>query len=290
MGRQATNVDRQIELLRDRGMFIEDAEKAKECLLDIGYYRLGFYWHYFETDAQHNLRRGVTLEDIIKLYYFDVDLRNLLGKYLYRIEVHFRTQVVYHVSNHYPQSPTWFNDPKVVNDLFIQRLPTIYNKTFKTKNIPIRDHHAKYINDIYAPAWKTLEFFTFGQVFSVFRNLKEDTVKQKISDAYGIRDIKVLQNHILALINIRNICSHSGVLFDYNQPTGIKKIPHTQYRVKARNQTNLNASFCLILFILSKVSENRAMDLQQDLTALIRSARDVAIVDEMIDNHICFDI
>src|SRR5690606_13827207 len=194
--------------------------------------------------------------------YFDVDLRNLLGKYLYRIEVHFRTQVVYHVSNYYPKSPTWFNDAKVVNEAFIYQLPIIYNDKFKAKNIPIRDHHAKYINDIYAPAWKTLEFFTFGQVFRVFRNLKEDKVKQEISNAYGIRDIEVLENHILGLINIRNICSHSGVLFDYNQPKGIRKIPCKRYKLKTRDQSNLNASIRLILFILSKVSQNRANDLE----------------------------
>lgn len=168
MGRQATDVDAQIQLLKDRGLYIDDDEKAKEYLLDIGYYRLGFYWHYFEVDENHNLREGISLDDIIKLYYFDVDLRNLLGKYLYRIEVHFRTQVVYHVSNHYLQSPTWFNDPRVVNAPFIQKLPKIYNDKFKSKNVPIRDHHAKYINDIYAPTWKTLEFFTFGQVYTLF--------------------------------------------------------------------------------------------------------------------------
>lgn len=290
MGRQATDVDAQIQLLKDRGLYIDDDEKAKEYLLDIGYYRLGFYWHYFEVDENHNLREGISLDDIIKLYYFDVDLRNLLGKYLYRIEVHFRTQVVYHISNHYLQSPTWFNDPRVVNAPFIQKLPKIYNDKFKSKNVPIRDHHAKYINDIYAPTWKTLEFFTFGQVYTLFKNLKEDVVKQKVSDAYQIRDIEVLENHILALINIRNICSHSGVLFDCNQPLGIRRIPNKRYRLRTRNQTNLNASIRLILFVLSKVSQNRANDLERELIALFASARTNGAVSEMIDQHIVFDL
>lgn len=290
MGRQATDVDAQIQLLKDRGLYIDDDEKAKEYLLDIGYYRLGFYWHYFEVDENHNLREGISLDDIIKLYYFDVDLRNLLGKYLYRIEVHFRTQVVYHVSNHYLQSPTWFNDPRVVNAPFIQKLPKIYNDKFKSKNVPIRDHHAKYINDIYAPTWKTLEFFTFGQVYTLFKNLKEDVVKQKVSDAYQIRDIEVLENHILALINIRNICSHSGVLFDCNQPLGIRRIPNKRYRLRTRNQTNLNASIRLILFVLSKVSQNRANDLERELIALFTNARTNGAVSEMIDQHIVFDL
>ena len=290
MGRQATTVETQLTLLKERGLIIEDDEKAKEYLLDIGYYRLGFYWHYFEKDKKHNLREGISLDDIIKLYYFDIDLKNLLGKYLYRIEVHFRTQVVYYVSNHYVKSPVWFNNSEVVNAPFIQKLPVIYNDTFRSKNIAIREHHAKYKNDKYAPAWKTLEFFTFGQIFKLFRNLKEDDVKRKISDAYGIRDIDVLENHILGLINIRNICSHSGVLFDYNQPNGIMRIPNKRYRLKTRNQTNLNASIRLILFVLSKVSQNRADDLERELINLFSSARENKAVNEMIDQHVVFDV
>ena len=46
--KRATTIEEQIILLKDRGMTIEDEEKAKEILLDIGYYRLGFYWFPFE--------------------------------------------------------------------------------------------------------------------------------------------------------------------------------------------------------------------------------------------------
>ncbi|MCL7987055.1 Abi family protein [Sphingobacterium sp. lm-10] len=290
MGNRATSVDEQIDLLKCRGMRIDDEEKAKEHLLDIGYYRLGFYWHYLQVDGTHDFIPGVCLEDVIRFYYFDVDLRNLLGKYLYRIEVHFRTQIVYHVSNHYQDSPTWFNDARVVRNDIISKLPIIYNDKFKINNKPIRDHHAKYINDIYAPAWKTLEFFTFGQMFRLFKSLKEDSVKKEIASVYEIRDIEVLKNHILALINIRNICSHSGVLFDYNQPVGIKRIPDRRYRLKTRNQTNLNASIRLILFVLSKVSENRGDELLESLKVLIDGVRGHVVIEKIINEHIAFDI
>ena len=38
----ATTIDQQLDLLEQRGLRISDREKAKEILLDIGYYRLGF--------------------------------------------------------------------------------------------------------------------------------------------------------------------------------------------------------------------------------------------------------
>lgn len=42
--KQATTIEEQIALLKNRGMIIGDEDKAKEILMDIGYYRLGFYW------------------------------------------------------------------------------------------------------------------------------------------------------------------------------------------------------------------------------------------------------
>lgn len=48
MSKKATTVEEQIELLKSRGMTISNEEKAIEQLLDIGYYRLGFYWYYFQ--------------------------------------------------------------------------------------------------------------------------------------------------------------------------------------------------------------------------------------------------
>ncbi|MBP3944503.1 Abi family protein [Sphingobacteriaceae bacterium WQ 2009] len=292
MANKATTVDQQIELLKSRGMIIlpEDHEKAKEYLLDIGYYRLGFYWYYFELDKQHNFIKGTRLNDALDLYYFDVDLRNLLSKYLYRIEVHFRTQVVYLISNHYRESPTWFIDSKVVNSYFLDKINTIYNENFKLNNTPIKNHHKKYINDKYAPAWKTLEFFTFGQVFTVYRNLKDIDLKKAIASMYGIRDICVFENHISSIINIRNICSHSGVLFDFNQPKGIKKIPIDHYKLKTRNQTNINASIRLILFILSNVSKNRATDLEISVKEFMDRYQRYPALKKIFDDHICFDI
>lgn len=55
MGRSATTLDEQLILLRSRGMILDlSEEKTKEILADIGYYRLGYYWHPFEIDTDHN--------------------------------------------------------------------------------------------------------------------------------------------------------------------------------------------------------------------------------------------
>lgn len=103
----ATTIDEQIKKLKDRGLIISDEEKAKEVLLDIGYYRFGSYLFPFEltypskTDRTHKLKNPTFFEDALDLYYFDSDLRLLLLKYITRIEINLRTFITYYVSNVY---------------------------------------------------------------------------------------------------------------------------------------------------------------------------------------------
>lgn len=58
----ATNIEEQITKLVERGMVIEDIEKAKENLLDIGYFRLGFYWFPFEKSYPRKQKEIIYLK------------------------------------------------------------------------------------------------------------------------------------------------------------------------------------------------------------------------------------
>ena len=83
MGNIATTISQQIERLEKRGMVLDlPIEKIKEVLLDVGYYRLGFYWNPFEIDENHNFKEGTKFSTTLDLYYLDVDLRYLLIKIL----------------------------------------------------------------------------------------------------------------------------------------------------------------------------------------------------------------
>jgi abortive infection bacteriophage resistance protein len=118
--KKATTIDEQIALLKSRGMVIDDVKKAKENLFDIGYFRLGFYWFPFEAtyprknNRTHQFTSGANFAWAIKLYYFDFDLRNILLRYISRIEVNFRTSVVYLTSNEYKDNPCWYVDPTII--------------------------------------------------------------------------------------------------------------------------------------------------------------------------------
>ena len=272
MGRLATNTTTQIKKLSERGMILDfDEDKIKEFLLDIGYYRLGFYWHPFEKDEQHNFIEGTKFSDIIKLYYLDVDLRKILSEYINRIEINFRTKLVYYVSNKYKNSPTWFIDSTIINSGFTNKIGNYYNDNFIKNNKTIKAHHSKYINDKYAPAWKTIEFFTFGTILKIYRNLKDEEIKTRISKEFGVLNHSKFSNLIETTILVRNICAHGDVLFDLRTPKGISVIPNIEYNNKDRS--SLDTCIKVVSYLLGHVSENRKTELNDKINTLFEDLK-----------------
>lgn len=288
MGNIATTIDEQIQLLKSRGLIIDDEAKAKEILLDIGYYRLGFYWNCFECDGDHNFIKDSKFADVVSLYYLDVDLRELLLKYIYRIEVHFRTQIVYYVSNKNRNSPTWFINNKVVTSKYVESFIKFYDDNFKKNNKPILKHHQKYINDKYAPAWKTIEFITFGGCLKLFKSLKDEEVKKEICSSYNLKRVHIFENFIQTIVYVRNMCSHGGVLFDLMQPKGIYKIPDNKYSFT--DSHSLDSSIKVIRYLLAQISANREKDMFDKLEKLFNNFEDNPQIKAVIQTKIGYNM
>ena len=275
--KKATTVDEQIAILRERGMIISNEVKAKETLLDIGYFRLGFYCFPFECDypnknnRTHKYITNTKFEDVVELYYFDCDLRNILMRYINRIEINFRTYLTYFVSNKYNDSPTWFADPIIVNSQYANSFEKhVYDETFRATPI-IKRHHKHHINDKYAPAWKTIEFMTFGSILKLFENLKSNIVKSEIAKHYGIKSVNTFLNYMEMIKVIRDTCAHSGVLFDISLPLSIAKGPISTLDDTRKN--NLQGSLLVIKYILKQISENRANEMESQLNKLLMKVK-----------------
>lgn len=288
MGSKATTVKEQIQILSGRGMVFEneaEINKAKEILLDIGFYRLGFYWNPFEIDKEHNFIQGTKFTDVVKLYYLDVDLKNILNKALNRIEINLRTQLIYYVSNAYPDNATWFASKKVMYSHFVDEFPIkSYTDQFKFNNKPIKKHHIKYPNDIYAPAWKTLEFLTFGTIEKIYFSLKDEDLKKQIANLYGVKKIKVFQNFLKTVIFIRNICAHSDILFDSNTPKEIETTPLITFN--NNNRHSLDSSIKVILYFLGIISKSRKDIIENEIIALFNSHSDNLVIQKIITEKI----
>ena len=287
MGNIATNLDQQIEKLQSRGMCLDiEITKVKELLLDIGYYRLGFYWCPF-SNKDHIFIPNTKFSDIIALYYLDVDLRNVLMRYINRIEINFRTKLIYYVSNKYKSSPNWFVDTEVVSQNFIDDIDKFYNKDFIRNNSPIKKHHSKYPDENYAPAWKTLEFFSFGTILRIYKNLIEEDIKERISNIYGIRKVRKFISFIETIVLVRNTCAHLSVLFDFNTPKGISSIPEVSFE---RDNHSLSACVKVIAYILGKISKSRKEDMLKSIWEVLNRNTDNQIVKSIIEEKMKFKL
>ena len=264
MTKSATTLDEQIILLRERGVKISCEEKAKECLLDIGYFRLCSYLFPFEKtypnllNRTHEVVEGTRLSDAVALYYFDFDLRNILNRYLSRIEVALRTYITYSLSNKYKNSPTWFVDPNVMTPSYIRSFDDGVYKDIKQKSV-IKRHHSKYINDKYAPAWKTIEFMTFGNIEKLYLNLKNTIDKRDISCHFDVKQTSVFENYIRTIRLLRNNCAHGGILFDMKLPMGIKNGPAGHFPKGSSH--NLCSALKVVEFFVGTISKNRLKEM-----------------------------
>ena len=103
MIKKATTLEEQVTLLRGRGVVITSEEKAKECLLDIGYFRLCSYLFPFEksypnlSNRTHEVVSGTRLSDAVALYYFDL----ICGIFLTGISAGLKLLCVHILHTHY---------------------------------------------------------------------------------------------------------------------------------------------------------------------------------------------
>ena len=288
MGTQksATTIDEQIKNLRERYMDISDEKKAKENLLDIGYYRLGFYWFPFEksyprkSNRTHEFKEGTKFEYAIQLYYFDFDLRNIFLRYISRIEINFRTQLIYLASNRYKDDPCWYMNPKYVKESFIQS--KLFQQAIAEANRePAIKWDAKCYKRKYAPAWKTLEHFTFGSVISLYENLKDGKLKHDISSTYGIQSPNQFSNYINTVRRLRNYCAHGKVLFDMKLREAISKGPAGDMGSK---KTTLFGAYQVFRFLLGRVSNNRVLRMKEKILDAFKRVKYQEVKDVILAN------
>lgn len=271
MTKPATTIDKQLDLLKTRGLAIQDEDKAREILLDIGYYRLGFYLFPFEKsypqlrNRTHEYIDGATFEDAVKLYYFDFDLRLLLTRYLTRIEIAFRTALIYNLSNKYSPNSVWFISPSVVSRSYARDFENkVYTADFK-RNPIIQRHHQKNPNDRFAPSWKTLEFMTFGAVMKLYEQLKERDDKILIAQKLGIRQVVTFESYMHTIREVRNACAHGHLLYDLRLPRRINRGPA---HITPQESGNIVGALRVIRYMMAQISTKRADDLGASVKSL----------------------
>lgn len=198
----------------------------------------------------------------IKLYYFDFDLRNILLRYISRIEVNFRTSVVYLTSNEYKDNPCWYVDPTIIKKEILESEE--YNHALKEMcKEPLICYDKKtHGNRQYPPAWKALEFMTFGTIIKLYEGIKNPHLRCDIPNLYGMSHPTQFANYINTVRKLRNNCAHEKVLFDMTLP---QAIGDGLCGNLGNRRTMLFGAYKVFKYLLGRISENRVKEMQAEL-------------------------
>ncbi len=250
--KQAIDFPRQIELLRERGMVIETEEYAIQCLDSISYFRLANYWKTFEIDKKHHFAENTRFEDVLELYFFDRELRELLFSAIQSIEIALRTRVIHHFSLKY--GPFWFLDESLFKDkgVYDHCIDNLKKEMERSKEDFIEEHYLKYDNPKYPPVWKTLEIATFGTLSKFFCNFRDPDIKKRVAQDFHLTHYVYLENWIKCANILRNVCAHHGRLWNRRMPIAPKlpaKLPLPWIKNNQVVPVKLYAHLCYIAYL-----------------------------------------
>lgn len=216
--KQFKTIDEQLEILKHKGLIINDESYAKEVLLRENYFFISGYRHVFmDPNDSKRYVEGTTFEELYSLFLFDRQFRNIIFKNLLIIENNFKSIISYRLSKKYGYKEHDYLKPKnfdtspeksrQVNDLL--------KKMKRQIHVNGRQHSATmhYLSNYgYIPLWVLVKVLSFGIVSELYSILRIDD-RIAIAEIYKM-DIGTLNTYLPILSNYRNLCAHEDILFE----------------------------------------------------------------------------
>lgn len=204
-----------VQLLKSRGLLINDEEKAKYYLSHIGYYRLSAYMYPLLSTPkeQHLFKQGTTFDKIMMLYRFDKKLRLLLFNEIEKIEVAVRCSIVNYGTS-MTRNAFWITDAANFSNpvKFNHTLHLIEDELNHTKEDFIKHFKEKYSNR-YPPAWMLVEILPFGVTTNIFVNIKNKRIKKQIAQSFGLQ-VPPFESWLTIIGVTRNSCCHHARIWN----------------------------------------------------------------------------
>lgn len=251
-----------VALLKNRGLFISDKPKAVRFLECIGYYRLSAYMYPFlkiPKDA-HQYKKGTTFQQVLNLYRFDKKLRMLLLNEIEKVEIAIRRAIM-NIPVQMTGDIYWLtNSAHFANQKTFQDTKNTIDREYTKSTEEFIKHFKNSYCDSYPPSWILGELLTMGNVNMVYRNLKADKIRKRISHYFGLQPI-VLESWITSLTLLRNACCHHSRV--WNKVCSIipvypKRIVR-HWIIHPTSPQRVYFIICIIKYFLDIISPNNDM-------------------------------
>ena len=226
-------LDEQIEILKSRGLVINDVEKTKELLLRENYFFINGYRHIFMKNRKgQDFIKGTTFEELYAVFQFDRSFRNVLFKNLLIVENNLKSIMAYSLSKKYGIREKDYLKPSnfTSDNKKIRQVNDVLNKVKRQIKLNGKQHSATlhYLSNYgFVPLWILVKLLTFGMINELYSILKSED-KLYIAQHYNL-DIETLATYISLLANYRNLCAHEDIVYEHRTQ---KEILDTKYHMK----------------------------------------------------------
>ena len=222
-------IDEQIKLLIDRGITFNDVDAAKKLLLTNNYYNIINGYKDLFLDENDKYISGTTFEEIYALYDFDRSLREILLKYILKIENTLRTLISYYFSQEHGNdnylridSFETFSNINTTEQTKLKRIEYTQELIIKiqqktSKAISTKDYIKHYmLNYGFVPLWVLINIFSFGEL-SRFLEVMKQKERIKILVQFNCKEEELIQ--FVRIMNYyRNLCAHDERIYNTKVP------------------------------------------------------------------------
>lgn len=230
MNKTFKTLDEQIDILKNKGLVIDDIEATKEILLRENYFFISGYRHlFFKSNESKKFITNTNFREIYGLFNFDRQLRNIIFKNILIIENNIKSVISYNLSKsygimerNYLNSKNFTREPektRQVNDL-IKKM----KRQIRVNGVQ-HEATSHYISNYgYIPPWIVVKVLSFGIVSELYGILKSDDQKD-IASVFGV-NYQELMSYLTILANYRNLCAHEDIVYEHRAQ---KPIYNTKY-------------------------------------------------------------
>lgn len=201
----------QVQLLRQRGLIVDDPKAAEQFLSHLNYYRFSGYCLAFETQ-RHTFNNGTTFDHVVAAYYFDLTLRDLLTEALEVVEVDLRAAIAHSFGQKYGAfghiNPANFYPHFKHTDW----LDGLRKEAGRSSELFVQHFQQTYAEFPDLPVWIVTEVMSFGTLSHMYKGmLKHD--QRAVAGRFGIQ-ASFLQSWMHHCVYIRNLAAHHSRLWD----------------------------------------------------------------------------
>lgn len=224
------NYDKQLLLLKEKGLLITNDDAAKKILKNFSYYTIINGYKDLFTN-KHTYITGTRIETLYELHWIDLKLSGILFKYSLVIEKKLKSSVSYLVSNSFGITESEYLK-KERYALQKYNMGKYYQLNRKFDDIKRNDISAKYYNSEYTsiPPWVIVKGMSFGAI-KIWYSILRSPHKQLIIQDFNIPNLSMKLDEQLdffdriltQVYDYRNCIAHGNRTFSLEVTKNLKR-------------------------------------------------------------------